>query len=278
MSTVSKISTHYTHGDLLNTIEHALRQSGESLDTVTPEQLTSIDEFHIGGREATEHLFSHIPLLDNAKIADLGCGLGGTARYLTSHYQCDVFGIDVTNEYLKVGQIFNQKLGLSTHIKFLQASALTLPFIANSLDVITMLHVGMNIADKQQMFKEAYRCLGQGGYFLVYDVMRTSQAEIVYPLPWASSARDSHISTLEHYQTLLLNEGFEILAVNHRREFALQFFNQQATSIKTSGIKPILSLQTIIQNDAKIKFNHLINQIKSQVFEPIEIVAVKRMP
>ncbi|GHE79278.1 class I SAM-dependent methyltransferase [Thalassotalea profundi] len=270
------IEDHYTHGNLLKTIELALSQFDAKTDKELLRFLSAIDEFHIGGSEATMNLIKQAALSANSLLLDIGCGLGGTARYLARQFDSQVVGIDLTAEYLSVGKMVNQKLNLASQINLIQASALNLPFLDNTFDGITMLHVGMNIADKKQLFSEIYRCLRKGATFLLYDVMQVNQDKIIYPLPWASTVDNSFVSTLDTYIHILLEQGFEHLRINDRREFSLKFFNEQAIKRKQQGNKPQLSLQTLFKDNAKINFINLINQINSNALAPIEIIAMKK--
>jgi hypothetical protein len=52
-----------------------------------------------------------------------------------------------------------------------------------------MIHVGMNVEDKPALFTGVHRVLKQGGTFAVFDVMRTREGELSYPVPWAQAAR-----------------------------------------------------------------------------------------
>lgn len=270
------IETHYTHGNLLKTLELAFNELEQMPDSLTMEQLAAIDEFHIGGRQATTHLMEQVQFADQAKLLDIGCGLGGTTRYLASHFDSQVIGIDLTAEYLNIGKLLNQKLGLTNEINLLQASALSLPFAEQTLDGVTMLHVGMNIKDKQKLFSEVFRCLRKNSFFLIYDVIQNSSADIIYPLPWSSTAEHSYLASVETYQNTLIEAGFEIHKINNRREFSINYFNQQAEAIKAERIKPTLSLQTLIRDDAKSKFSNLIQQIKCNVLVPVEMIAIKK--
>jgi ubiquinone/menaquinone biosynthesis C-methylase UbiE len=46
-----------------------------------------------------------------------------------------------------------------------------------------MLHVGMNIDDKESLCLELARVLQPGSRFAVYDVMRTGDGELSFPTP-----------------------------------------------------------------------------------------------
>lgn len=46
-----------------------------------------VDEFHIGGREASEELLGQLGFSPENHVLEVGCGLGGAARVCASRYQ-----------------------------------------------------------------------------------------------------------------------------------------------------------------------------------------------
>ncbi|MGP0106194.1 hypothetical protein [Rhodoblastus sp.] len=52
----SAIARHYAHGALAQAILSALAASGKDLSALTADDLAPVDEFHIGGRQATQDL------------------------------------------------------------------------------------------------------------------------------------------------------------------------------------------------------------------------------
>jgi hypothetical protein len=53
MELEQSVARHYTHGSLERTILDALAASGKDPDRLAPADLAPVDEFHIGGRQAT---------------------------------------------------------------------------------------------------------------------------------------------------------------------------------------------------------------------------------
>jgi hypothetical protein len=53
MKLEQSVARHYTHGSLEPAILEALAASGKDLDRLVPADLAPVDEFHIGGRQAT---------------------------------------------------------------------------------------------------------------------------------------------------------------------------------------------------------------------------------
>jgi ubiquinone/menaquinone biosynthesis C-methylase UbiE len=65
-----------------------------------------------------------------------------------------------------------------------------MPFAERSFDGAYMLHVGMNIEDKEKLASEVARVLRPRSSFGIYDVMRTGPGDLAYRVPWASPAGD----------------------------------------------------------------------------------------
>ncbi|WP_083361507.1 hypothetical protein [Mesorhizobium sp. LCM 4576] len=58
----SQIAEHYARGTLIADIRDGLAALGKTESTVTAEDLSPVDEFHIGGRAATGELAGQLAL------------------------------------------------------------------------------------------------------------------------------------------------------------------------------------------------------------------------
>src|SRR3546814_3455016 len=114
-------------------------------------------------------------------LLDIGCGLGGAARHFARACGCTVTGVDLTPEYVAVAEALTRMVGQADRVAFRAGSALDLPFEAASFDAATLLHVGMNIPDKDRLCAEAARVLKPGGVFGVYDGMRVGDGALTFP-------------------------------------------------------------------------------------------------
>lgn len=80
MTESADVAAHYATGSLLRKIEAGLRAQGIA-PPVPLDALAPVDEFHIGGRKATEPFLDRLGLGAGQRLLDLGCGLGGPARF-----------------------------------------------------------------------------------------------------------------------------------------------------------------------------------------------------
>lgn len=271
MSIERSVAQHYTHGALEQAILSALMASGTNLDDLRPSDLAPVDEFHIGGRRATADFAEQLDVRRGMRLLDIGCGLGGASRYFAHEHGCRVTGIDLTEEYVRVADSLARRVGLGALISYRLGSALSLPFAAGTFDGAYMLHVGMNIEDKSRLFAEVRRALKPQGVFGIYDVMRESDGELKYPVPWASSDETSFVATAAAYRRLLAAAGFEVIWERSRREFAIEFFRQMRAQAAPGGPPP-LGLHILMGASSPEKVANMIGNLERGLIAPTEIV------
>jgi ubiquinone/menaquinone biosynthesis C-methylase UbiE len=146
---MNAVEAHYTRGHLIRAITDGLTALGRTPQSVTVDDLGAVDEFHIGGRQATDELMRQLRLSQELHVLDVGSGLGGAARFVGSRYGCRITGVDLTAEFVETARTLSEWTGLGQRLTFHHGSALALPFADASFDAAYMLHVGMNIPDKR---------------------------------------------------------------------------------------------------------------------------------
>ncbi len=242
------IVRHYSEDSrLAQVIADSLAGAGKDIGRLTTADLASVDEFHIGGRRATLDVAAALNLTPDARLLDLGSGLGGPARTLAECFGCHVTGIDLTPAFCQAATTLSHWVGLSGRVTFLQGDATDLPFADASFDAAMTIHVAMNIAAKDRMYAEARRVLKPGGRFAVYDVLQGEGGEVLYPVPWARTPEISHLATPDQMQALLSDAGFRIVSVQDSTDASLQWF--QAMAARLSGSTPAVTFQTFLGND-----------------------------
>jgi ubiquinone/menaquinone biosynthesis C-methylase UbiE len=276
MPELSDVSKHYARGDLTEAIRSGLTLQGKSADTVTIDDLAPVDEFHIGGRRASEDFLDQLTFSTQTKVLDVGCGLGGPARFVASRYGSRVTGIDLTAEYVETGNILCKWVELDERVSLHHGSALAMPFTERSFDGAYMLHVGMNIEDKEKLADEVARVLRPGSVFGIYDVMRTGPGDLTFPVPWATTTGLSAVTNSDRYKGALQKAGFDILAERNRRDFALAFFADLRAKTAAAGGPPALGLHLLMGRNTPEKVQNMIDNISRGCIAPVELIARKR--
>ncbi|WP_299641613.1 class I SAM-dependent methyltransferase [uncultured Ruegeria sp.] len=275
MTDPNEVAHHYHSGHLLKRISDGCA----ALDLTPPisrDALAPVDEFHIGGRLATEPFVKALDLSPQSRVVDFGCGLGGPARYVAAATGAHVTGIDLTAEFVETGRALTEWTGMSDRVQLIEGSVLNLPLESDSMDAAYMIHVGMNIADKVGIAREAMRVLKPGGIFAIYDVMQVGEGNMDYPAPWASTSDQSALAPPETYEAALKSVGFELTDRIDRTVFAKQFFEDLAAAQSRADGPPHLGLHLIMGDDTALKVQNMVRNIEGGLIAPIEIHA--RLP
>src|SRR6202045_5256256 len=118
MRTEAAVAGHYGRGRLEELILAALAREGKDPEKLTAVDLAAVDEFHVGGLEATQELAKHMELRAGLRLLDVGSGLGGPARYFAAEHGCRVTGIDLTEEFGRVAGRLTKRTKLGGLVEF----------------------------------------------------------------------------------------------------------------------------------------------------------------
>jgi ubiquinone/menaquinone biosynthesis C-methylase UbiE len=275
-SVEERVARHYARSDLEQTILDALVASGKDPDRLAPVDLAPVDEFHTGGRQATIEFAAQMDLMPGMHLLDIGCGIGGPSRLFADERGCRVTGIDLTADYVRTAEALARRVGLGGRVSYRHASALALPFEPGTFDGAYMMHVGMNIEDKPALFAEARRVLKAGGVFAIYDVMRTGEGELSFPVHWAASPKTSFVQRPAEYRGALEAAGFEIRRKRDRSAFAREFFREAAARAAQGGGPPPLGVHLLMKSDVPEKVANIMRNLERGLIAPVELICRAR--
>ena len=276
MSDGNRIADHYTHGSLAAAIRTGIEALGKTTGTITIDDLAPVDEFHIGGRQASEDFLGQLELSPDHHVLDVGSGLAGACRFVASRFGSHVTGIDLTPEFVETGEAMCRWVGLSDRIALHHGSALEMPFEDGRFDKAYMMHVGMNIPAKADLFSEVARVLRPGASFGVYDVMQTAGGDLTFPVPWATTTDTSALASPDGYRAALQAAGFDVTAERNRRDFALAFFADMKAKAAAAEGPPPLGLHILFGEDRAEKVKNMVENISAGRIAPVEMIAVRK--
>jgi SAM-dependent methyltransferase len=212
MSGRSRVRDHYATQDIVPRLLAALRAVQSEDAPVTPDTLAAVDHFHRRGLAATRELATLLGPRPGEHVLDIGCGIGGPARWVAAHFGCQVTGVDLTPEYCRAAEVLNVMTGMVNQVRILEGDAIALPFDDAGFDQAYSHSVAMNVADKIGFYREVHRVLKPGGRFALSLIGAGPAGTPHMPAPWAEEPASSFLSSPDQTQRELIAAGFEIVS------------------------------------------------------------------
>ena len=127
-------------------------------------------------------LVERLALDESKSILDVGCGIGGPARYLTKKFGCAITGFSTSDEGIGRATKAAQEAGVAEKLTFEVRDALDNQFKAETFDSVMLLEMSHLIRNKLKLMIESIRPLKVGGIITLCDLTlqrRLSAKEIV---------------------------------------------------------------------------------------------------
>jgi len=203
MTDAKAIADHWGRGDVYGLITSALAKASKPLAGLTVEDLAPVDHFHARGFPATVELADRLPIKPGDHILDIGCGLGGPARYIAQRFRCRVSGLDITELFVDAANKLTALLRMDEQVQVRLGDGQELPYPDACFDGAYAQHVTMNVPDRRRFFAEAYRVLRPGSFFALTEHGLGSKGNPHHPVPWSEDGSGAYLISPEETRALL---------------------------------------------------------------------------
>ena len=217
--------------------------------------------------------------LQNKRVLDIGCGMGGIDILLVEKYgAADVIGIDVEKPVLEKAERYVREAGLAEKISFVLVDPGPLQFEDASFDTVFTKDALLHISDKRMLFSEIFRVLKPGGVFVGGDWLRgeyeepSEQMKLFFELTY----NEFDMVTLREYEEKLADAGFSEISLLNRNEWYLDVAKAELEKILSLKNEIIETVGLETYENAWQSFRMvLVGTLKSGEFCPAHIYARK---
>ena len=232
----------HNHHSLTERLANLIEDTGPKVWQAS--DFAGVDQLHLGGLEASKTLAQWLPL-NTKRGLDIGCGLGGTSRYLVANHGCSMIGLDLNDDYIQAAQLLNNHLSGLSDCHFVVGNSLALPFAENTFDFVVSQHASMNIPQKNTLIAAMHKVLKAEGCLLLHEVMLAqdcSETSVEYPTPWADQLDQSHLSNWPSFMQLAHAIGFDLIKFKDNTMDALEWMHGTRNQPPKPPFTPQLTL------------------------------------
>ena len=104
---------------------------------------------------------------DCKRVLDVGCGIGGSSRYMVKKFGCEAEGVTLSPVQAARANALATEQGVEKMAKYRVADALNMPFEDGSFDFVWSMESGEHMPDKKKFVDELTRVCEPGGTILI---------------------------------------------------------------------------------------------------------------
>jgi SAM-dependent methyltransferase len=185
-----------------------------------------------------------------------------------------VSGLDLTGPYVVAARKLTALLQLSDQVTFVRGDAQHLPYAAGTFDGAYSQHVTMNIADRAQFFREAWRVLRPGAFFALTEHGLGPAGRPHHPVPWSEDGQGEWLVTPAQTRALLTAAGFGAITIAETGTAYLAAY-RQVLALAAQGTLPPLGPHLLTGRTAPQKVRNAARNIAEGRTQPVQVICRK---
>ena len=190
---------------------------------------------HAGGEEAINLAMQRFVKDSNRSILDVGCGIGGTAKFMQDHGWGKVLGVDIDEEAIK----YTQKN--YPDVEFQVCDALNVVSIPRQFDLICLFNVLYAIADRGAVLEAFRKIAKENANLIIFDYidLSASKSNLIKNNDnqyFINPARVPHIR-LKDFSILTKQAGWEITEIKNLDNEYIRWYSELLAKIEKNRHK-----------------------------------------
>jgi SAM-dependent methyltransferase len=274
MADAKTIGAHWARDDIYGLIVSALNRMSIPLEGLTVEDLAPVDHVHARGFPATVDLADRLPLEADQHLVDIGCGIGGPARYIAQRAGCRVSGVDITEPFVDAANKLTALVGLEGRVTIQRGDGQRLPYPDSHFDGGYTQHVTMNVSDRRTFFAEAYRVLKPGAFFALTEHGLGPKGDPRHPVPWSMDGAGEYLVPPSETRALLEGAGFEIVDMEDTGPKYLAAYREVIERAENGALPP-LGIHLLMGETALERTRNSARNIEEGRTHPIQVICRK---
>jgi sarcosine/dimethylglycine N-methyltransferase len=149
-------------------------------------------------------------LKPGCRVAEVACGVGGTARFLARDYGCTVWATNVAEAQIDEAREVTKAEGLSTAVEYSIADFHALPASDASFDCWWCQEALLYAIDKEEVIREGLRVVKPGGALVLTDLVLDRRLPAAERETFVTAMKAPHMSSPEELDATVTGMGLKV--------------------------------------------------------------------
>lgn len=136
------------------------------------DDLSAFDQYHYHGAAAVDLAIERLDLAPEARVLEIGSGIGGPARYMSDRSGCQITALELQSDLNALAESLTRRCGLEDRVEHICGDALQVPLEAEAYDAVVSWLALYHIGDRGGLLDRVKSALKPGGSLLVEDLCR----------------------------------------------------------------------------------------------------------
>ena len=169
------------------------------------------EDLHTGTERENERLAEGAALRPGQDVIEVGCGIGGPARYIARTRGVRVVATNISADQLRIAAERTEAAGLSHLVRFAHADFHDLPYADGRFDCWWCQAAMLHAVDKARVLREAWRVLKPGGRLVLTELVATGEMDPAARAAFDDIAHSPGMWRMAELDAALPAAGFEVL-------------------------------------------------------------------
>ena len=190
-----------------------------------------------------EQLAARAGIAAGSRVLDIGCGLGGSSRWLAQNLDCSVMGITLSPVQVEIATLAARKVGLGGRVRFEVRDANQLDLPPASFDAVWVVECSEHLPDKREFIESCARVLRPGGSlalcaWLRSDVLSEPDEQLVQQV--CEGMLCPSLGSLSEYVAWMDKAGFDRIEAEDITPRVAQTWTRCAALLNRPEVKALL--------------------------------------
>lgn len=190
-----------------------------------------------------EQLAARAQIVSGSSVLDIGCGLGGGARWLAQNLDCLVLGLTLSPVQAQIATETTRQAGLCDKVFYEVSDASQLDFAPESFDAIWVVECSEHLPDKRRFIADCARILKPDGRlalcaWLRSDVLSEEDAQLVERV--CAGMLCPSLGSLSEYIGWMDEAGFNAIQAEDITSHVAQTWTRCADFLSRPEVKALL--------------------------------------